>query len=1150
MANRNKRSLGIDYSILASESEKLTVSPCSLEAASSILHIAFDNQNLKFKQISASPDFIPILHYCAISVRRFSFDPINDIQQLLSIAKKSEVGTLAEELFILEIFIINGIKFSNETHSYITDVYPIFEKDLEVTLKKTRDIGYLTDAMLKPRGDVNPEEVLPDKKLIQIYGRSEIEFWSLILEFHRFDVLRTLIQDLRTSKKIDFPTEYLLSQIRGSTEAMDVIKDYIMNSFDLFYSDQRWFAFVEHTPELINYMITDVLPTLKPSQVNTCGELYVTFLQQFMYQVFRGAVEIEKFVDFVYLTGDENFINVLETNNAIAVEFKELFLTYFDTLFANKRWCKFTEKSELVLKYIAIKLYPHVPVEMKQRIPGLNERLLDRLLLDENIEQIVDFLYGLPSDFLKYQFEQNEDTAVAFKNMFTINFDSYIVDKRVRELILANDVLLDIIMTNIVPKTDTKQKNICQDMYAEYLYRKVAADERTAQPLADFVKDITTISTVDFLKFDNLIPTLQFNLFEAVAKRLTKEEFLDHKTLYTDFFTQFLKRQSLCLLLPVPLRKIFYQLVVVPYLSNNTLELTNKEIFSLVTFLTDDPFAEMERPPFYTFLVENQKELIFDIYHDENLLNKIWEYVNANEKECRALESKNLIFKICIYLLRKTLPVDSKLFHLTIQSFSTDIFNTEMTLDTKTDVILQLSRCFQRPIEVLLPEKEDQQDYIKSAEHLLELFAQDNNFITSITITLNDENANFISILLDVFQRDKPFKAILEKPDLFIKFLSQSLELYPVKVKSTILTQDRFEDLFIFFNKNSLLISQDDIVRHALLNLFLANHAKVDMFLPCVTSPYHRASIYTEFSDPTKNSVLNTLFQTYFVRTKKDTPIANIFNVYVTVMNLPYIKVKAHRTVINKCAEAFLTPDQSQFDNCFPQQRSLEIEAALYGMGKAIGVHSLIKFVDFFKDMKAGPQNCYKEATENAILRFTPEMQEEIEKAKELERTETAESAGAIMLNDDEFINYQKEHARFKRFSQDLDKFPEFAQGLLAFAIILYLSILSYTDNKAVTVTLSLLCSVCTFVSAFIPEYFPILNKPGFTIWFLIQVILQFFIFGLGMAAYGVSVRYDLNAPLIFILAIFNCLTLYRYIYRIEGIPQDEYDDTDLLIIT
>jgi len=925
-----------------------------------------------------------------------------------------------------------------------------------------------------------------------------------------------------------------------------VIEEYIKNSFEPFFADSRWIDFIKRTPVLIDYMIKEVIPLLKPSQLNPCLGLYDSFLKQYMYQVYCGGIDIDMFINFVYMGGEDNLLIVIgdkdDAENPYAIEFREIFLSHFDELFAKKRWCKFTEKNPGVLKYIALNIYPHVPIEKKKLIPGLNERLLNRLLAEENIDDIVDLLYGLPVDFLLYQFEENEDTAVAFRNAFTINFDSYIVDKRIRDLILSSNTLLDIIITNIIPKSETKQKNICQDLYGQYLYRKINTDERNAQPTADFVKDIMNTATSDFFRFENLIPSIQFMLYEAVSKKLTIADLNQHKKLYSEFYVSFMREPSLCLLIPDQIRQEFYHTIVVPAFTENKLGLSVKHIYRLVNSITNEPFKDQERPEFFAYIIEHQEELYPVITNDEPLIGKIWNYITSNEKECRNINSKQFICRICMFLLRKTIPDTPKLFQISVQTFNNDVFQNKVTTDQKIDIILQLAKCFQRPLDLLFPEKEDSRNYIDAAQNLMDLFASDPSFLVGVQLTLNEENINFLPILIGVFKRERAFKLLIENSELFIRFLSRAIEYYPSNVNTDLLTQVRFDDIFAFFNKYSYQISLDDIVRNALLTFFLENISNLDRFLPCVISPMHRACIYTEFTDPAKNAVLHILFNTYIEKSKRDTPIANIFNVYVTAMNMPFVKVKCHTTLFNRIAEAFNNPDQLSFDNCFPVMRQNDIENALYGFGKACGLSMLIQFIDMFKGMEPGDQNCFKAATENVLLRYT--------RATEEEDTEDENVKAIILENRENFTKYQKEHPRFRRFSQEPDKFPEFVQCILAFALIFYCSILSYSDNKGATVTCTLLASVCTAISAFGPQYFPRLQAPGFTVWFFIQISLLTCIFGLGFAVYGLSENYDLNIPLIVIIISYVALTLFRLVYNVQGIPQDEYDETtDRLII-
>ena len=188
--------------------------------------------------------------------------------------------------------------------------------------------------------------------MLAIYSKSTVEYWILILEFNRYQTINYLIPELGKNKELKFPDEFLQAQFRGSQETMQIFKEYIINFFDDFFSDRRWFEFIEKTPELINYIITDVMDQLKPEQMKVLRPIYVPFLTQFFEQIYVGKSSIETFVDFVVLTGDEMFVNILDTDPEISSKFKEFFITNFDALFTNKKWTKFTESSQLLIKFI------------------------------------------------------------------------------------------------------------------------------------------------------------------------------------------------------------------------------------------------------------------------------------------------------------------------------------------------------------------------------------------------------------------------------------------------------------------------------------------------------------------------------------------------------------------------------------------------------------------------------------------------------------------------------------------------------------------------------------------------------------------------------------------------------------------------------
>lgn len=1121
MAARNKRSLGIDYSVLTTESDKLKFSPCSLEAASSILHLALDNPNLKFRGLASSPDFVPILHYCAISVRRFIIDIEEDISSLLKLAKKAEVPPLAEELFIIEIYIIHGLEFSEENAQHILEIYPTFEKDLEICRVKTENVGYLQNAEIKQR-----EEKVPysDDELIAIYAKSEVEFWCILVEFQCYNVIESLIQEVRTNRKLSFPTQFLLANFRGSPAAMHIIKEYIKAQYDNFLDDSRWVPFVEETPEILDVIITDL--GINASKLNKNPVLIAPFLQELFWLVQSGKTDIVKLIHYIILIGDEIFLSILEKKPVIADQFRHLFLTYFEKLHNDKKWCKFIEESKLMLNYIGLNLYPSIPNQTKIDIPGLNFIILGNFMEDNNVEHIINFMTSLSTSFFVEVLESEQDIEMQFKNLFIMNFDSYIVNKKFRDFVRSSDLLLNMIVTDIIPKSETKQKDICQDLYEEYLTRELNSGHNIV--LSDFVVLLSSPQTKEFLNFEALRPSLQVALFQSVARKLTAQDLAANKKIYTQFFSSFLKSHALLLLIPQELRRPFYLTVVVPYISN-TISLTVQQMYDLVTSIVDDPFADQERPDFFFFIVEHAEQLLPQIKQNPKFMNTLWNFLTTTQLDLRANDSKNFIFNICIIKLRSELPDDHKLYQMTYQNFSVEVFE-KMDQTEKTEVIFNIAAAFNRPLEALIEDAGNRQAYIDAAQSALDLFAQDKNFVPTIALVMNRENREFIKLLINVFSKERPFLELFAKPDIFMNFVTIGLDLFPVLVKGLVITNDRFEQMFLFLQKYAYEISLNDTLRHALLNYFISNDAKLNRFLPTVTAPAFRAFFFTDFTDPARNSILTQVFNIYLNKARScETPCSGLFNVYVTICNLPFINVKNHDDVANDCINYFLyNKNEYEFDAMYPRQRQLDIEHALYTMCVNLGPEKFIDFLKCFDNIPAGPSNCFREATENALLLYNDSHEEEPK---------------------DSVVEYERQHPRFRRFVQKPDRFNDFVHGIIGAAIMVYLAILAYSNVKQATGVCAFIGGITAFIICFCPIYFPVLAKPGYTAWFWITLVLVLFNFAFSMTTFCLTETYHYNVPLVILVVLFALVSMHRVIYKLQGIPEEEYDEGDLLII-
>ncbi|EAY10807.1 hypothetical protein TVAG_258090 [Trichomonas vaginalis G3] len=212
----------------------------------------------------------------------------------------------------------------------------------------------------------------------------------------------------------------------------------------------------------------------------------------------------------------------------------------------------------------------------------------------------------------------------------------------------------------------------------------------------------------------------------------------------------------------------------------------------------------------------------------------------------------------------------------------------------------------------------------------------------------------------------------------------------------------------------------------------------------------------------------------------------------------------------------------------FPKQRQIEIENALYALIVNVGPVKFIEFLKAFDGLHPGPNNCFKEATENALLLYNDMYEEE---------------------PDESVVEYERKHPRFRRFVQKPDRFNEFVHGILAVSLMIYLGILSWSTSQGKTVSCAVIGSIAAFMVAFTPLYFPVLEKPGYTPWFWISIVLVIVNFAFSFATFAMTKTYDYNVPLVILIVLFAIVSLHRVIHKLQGIPEEEYDEGDLLII-
>lgn len=980
--SRQKKSTGIDYNLIHTESKHLD-GVCGMAAAASILHLAFDNSNIDFKTLATSPDFYPIIHYVALNVRRFTKKAKTEVRQLLEIAKQQEHPSVAEELFIIEEYVLYDIPPDDELADEVIQIYPNFVKEIDITRTKTAELGFLSGAVEKPRGSRKVDDLLPDKVLLEVYTRSEVEFWTLLLEFSRYTCIDGLIQALRTDRRMSFPSEFLQNQFRGSSECLDQFKSYIRDQFDNFFSDTRWIGFVEKTPDIIKFMITDVIKNLRAKQINKIGPLYIEFLRQFFYNIFLGQIELDLFIDFIVLTGDENLANVLDAQPVVAAQFKSTFITHFNKLFSSEKWRNFIEKSPILLKFIVSELYPSLTFEMKNSCPGLNQRLLDNLLLDARVDRIVKFFLDLPVDFMLLQFREDfreDEIATRFRDVLTVDFDSYITDERFFDYIRRNDEFLEIIIQEIMPNSETKQKKICQDLYEIYLVKKVNTSQEELQNLSDFVKEILGSVPAEFLEFNNLRYSLQIILFQNVSDRMTGHELQSHRGLYTDFYKPFLKNRELMLMLPDSVKSAFFQIIVLPYLTTNSLGLTAKEMFDLTLALVDDAFYGQECTDFFNFIAKSQDELLPLFYNDDKLLRDCYSFIKVYEKDLRTKSQQDLVFSICLIAVTRQKVYDIKILDILNSKFSRDVFS-KLSVDTKIHLIFKIAEIFNSG-------KTNLDDYRKSASSLIEKFAYDNKFMESIFPLISSRNTVFLDILLGIFRNEELWKKLVFHFEVFDRFATvvfSNQALFQVKPTEILFPVNFFDDILRLFDAYSLEISMNDDLREEFIRFFLEKRNDDGgsvSFFSMITQQKHRAVFFTEFSDPGRNSILSTLFEAFFEQFKPERPYS-MFYVLIEVMKCPFIifrdEVKIRRifvsNMIHKVVAKYFSErknDQGEFDRMFDPEKVVDLEISLYRWSLIVGLDNFRSFVSIFEERGTTlslESNAFRPVTQHIILR-------------------------------------------------------------------------------------------------------------------------------------------------------------------------------------
>jgi len=1023
-------------------------------------------KDISFQTIAEKNELGSYLKYCCVVIQRFCEYKIPNIEKYIEICSKDKKCSFSYEIFALCIIIMHETDVFPSFKEACNSFFNGFNEHLDISREVCGNLKELGVIPEKIRGNRIVDEFFVEKHVVSIYSQSQIDYWSLILEFKLYRTISTIINE-SISNKIIFPEEFLLRQFAMSGEAVHEFYGFIHTNSAQFFGDQRWVSFLAICPALSMDIVTNMVPSLPTHALKPFSTGFDPLFRSFVKIIDQKAQNVINFIQFFVNCIDNNKLESILNDPSVSNVINSLLLAHFEEIFACEEWCIFVEDSPIMQRHIIQFIYPQLTLERKSLCNAVNERHLDNLLVSATTEVVVDYFISMPIDFLIQVLSSKSKAARQFRDSFLLGFDEFIAIKKWKDFLESNNSLLKIIISQIIPKAESKQVAFCKELFEVFIIRSVADFQKTNDPISTFVRALNESVPIPSLRFDKLSFSTQISVFNLVAQNITSQDLEKNRMLFTDFFKPFLGEKKLVSLLPEPTKRPFYNLIVLPFLTTNTLELSISQLFELSCSLTSDPFAEQEKNEFFTFISRFSTETIPLLEMNPQVFRACFNFMLRNEKIAFTKNNSLFSFIISLLVFINDSIFDPQVVLILVSTFDVNYYCRNIESSKKLTLLYRASEVFGKKNDMGTLDKVQYGMFIENLSRLVELMANDSSFIFHAGIVISRENKGFLSFLSELMMKGDNWSKMLQNPDVSSRFLILGLECLGNGFKATVFNNQTFESLFSFMSRNSLLLSQNDLLRYSLIGFFLSELSFTDQILSLVPQPSHRAFFFSEFSDPTRNAIISSLVTVFLERCPSAISLSAAFYVYVSSASLPYVMFDNHELIISLFAKSKSRLSQEEFNIIFHTNRRVDVENALYLMCKSIGIDRFLAFIRLFTVYKPGNENSFAEIKDNVILRCSSSSKESVPES---------------------IVQFEKENPRYRKFIPKPAQYLEFSQGMLAFFIMFYISIFSYKSMLSGLIILSTISSILTGISTFIPMYFSSLTLPGMHKYFWIQV--------------------------------------------------------------
>jgi len=1120
--SKTKRSLGINYPALEKKSEILGYGTSSIASASTVLFMSFDKPSLTFKELVSSFDFPTIFNYCLVTVRRFCKNVNNELRILLSLVRQLENPSPSEELFAITIVITHKIASNDPINNEIKTVFPSFSEDIKIVEKKISEFDFIDLSNIFH----NEEKKLTQEFLFELYKESQMKYWIVLVEKERYSEVPNLIM-MVIKGKLPMPEPYLQKAFVLSIGVINEIIQSAKKQPELYMSNQNVFSIFMGSSEFLSRFVSEILPNLSRSQVFGCGIYYSSILYQLLFEVNTLKAPLDLLISFISVHGDSFLLENIKNSHQIGEEFTRLFLSSFEQLFQNSDWLSLIDGSNQFLEYLGNTFYPLISLERKKLCPQISSSILYALIQKSNLDQIIKFFVGLSHDFLIALLTQSDVLAQKVQDMFSDSYESIIQSKEMRAFIIESHNLLRIILYECLPKSQFDDLSICSDLYQIYLQQLISFEPSVIQSIPDFVKSLFEAPPAPFLTFSNLSPSIQIIIFEFVTKSLKPNEIGYYSQLFFEFFRPLLTQRSLLLVFPQNLRKTFYNSIVLKLYLNNTIGLSPQDLYDLTYALIENPYNESDKSDFYSFLSQNVTSLLPNFENNRQYLNQCYDFISKVGKPFSQKIEREFALSIIIMAFIRLSNVETNALRLFSIYYDNNFYINNVSPESKLSILVKLSEIYRKRSDIVL-DNGPSRALAEEPVQFIELISGDPTFSNHLNLVLTKDNRSFLIILSILFSRDKCWPMLLRTTDFFLKFVTLAIDSIGINARNLIFIPKRYDDLFQFFCRSSPAISQNDTIRIAFLQYFLSMPDSLPQVYQLVPLPSHHASFFTELSDSSKNSVISQFIQGFFERPPANIPISTIFSMYLLTLSLSFISLKNHDTIINSIRQVFTAPDQAEFDAAFNHNKQKDLETGLYRLRNIIGLTKYLDFISVFQNKNPGPENCFKQVSENVIKIASNDVLEEVQTID---------------------ASFENPNPQITKFTKKPDMFLEFTQALCAFTLVFYLSTIAYSSEATVTTSCAILASICFCIVTFVPMYFSSLNQPGDTLWFYIQWILDLFAFSFLFIVYYFSSNRTLNTSLLILGIIWEIISIYMLVTRRNGIPESLFEEEEVLVI-